>query len=89
LMQPDGAPALIDFQSSLSTRALPARVRRFLEAIDLTGVYKKWLQRDPATMGPERAALNDRVGRWRRLWVLRGYAGARKSSETPPPRAEP
>jgi serine/threonine protein kinase len=79
LMQPDGAPALIDFQSAVSTRRMPAGCRRFLEEIDLTGVYKKWLQRDPATMGPERIRLNARMMRWRRFWVLRGYAGARKS----------
>jgi serine/threonine protein kinase len=79
LMRPDGAPALIDFQSALSTRWIPSAWRRFLEQVDLTGVYKKWLQRDPATMGPERIAVNERMLRWRRFWVLRGYAGARKS----------
>ena len=86
LMRGDGSPALIDFQSALSTRWMPASVRRFLERIDLTGVYKKWLQHDPASMGPERLALNERMTRWRRYWVLRGYAGARKSpvAKTPP-----
>jgi RIO-like serine/threonine protein kinase len=86
LMQPDGAPALIDFQSALDTRWMPRALRTLLEQIDLTGVYKKWLQRDPASMGAERRALNDRVVRLRRFWVLRGYAGARK---TPPPEAGP
>ena len=79
LMRPDGSPALIDFQSALSTRWMPAFLRGFLENVDLTGVYKKWLRRDPASMGPERIALNERMTRWRRLWLLRGYAGARKS----------
>lgn len=79
LMRPDGSPAVIDFQSALSTRWMPSFLRRFLEDIDLTGVYKKWLRRDPASMGPERIALNERMTRWRRLWVLRGYAGARKT----------
>lgn len=79
LMRPDGSPALIDFQSALSTRWMPRSWRRFLENVDLTGVYKKWLQRDPASIGEERAALNARMSRWRRYWVLRGYAGARKS----------
>ncbi len=82
LMQPDGSPALIDFQSSLSTRWMPAAWRRFLEHVDLTGVYKKWLQRDPDSMGPERMELNERMTRWRRYWVLRGYAGARKTRPT-------
>jgi hypothetical protein len=78
LMRTDGTPALIDFQSALSTHWMPGSWRRFLEQIDLTGVYKKWLQRDPASMGAERIALNERMLRWRRFWVLRGYAGARK-----------
>ena len=86
LMQTDGTPALIDFQSAISTRWMPASWRRFLEQVDLTGVYKKWLQRDPASMGPERVALNERMLRWRRFWVLRGYAGARK---THPAKARP
>lgn len=79
MMRPDGSPAVIDFQSALSTRWMPGPLRRFLENIDLTGVYKKWLQRDAASMGSERIALNERMTRWRRFWVLRGYAGARKS----------
>ena len=86
LMSRDGSPALIDFQSALSTRWMPAALRRFLESIDLTGVYKKWLQHDPGSMGPARVVLNERMTRWRRYWVLRGYAGARKShvAKTPP-----
>jgi hypothetical protein len=85
LMRSDGSPGLIDFQSALSTRWMPASWRRFLENVDLTGVYKKWMQRDPASMGPERVALNDRMTRWRRYWVLRGYAGARKAHPKSPP----
>jgi hypothetical protein len=79
LMRPDGSPALIDFQSALSTRRMLPPLRRLLESVDLTGVYKKWQQVDPSSMGPERAALNERMARWRRLWLLRGYAGARKA----------
>lgn len=86
LMRTNGTPALIDFQSAIATRWMPASWRRFLEQVDLTGVYKKWLQRDPASMGPERTALNERMLRWRRFWVLRGYAGARK---THPAKARP
>jgi hypothetical protein len=66
----------------MSTRWMPASWRRFVEQIDLTGVYKKWLQRDPASMGPERIALNERMLRWRRFWVLRGSAGAAKTQST-------
>jgi hypothetical protein len=78
-MRPDGSPALIDFQSAVSTLWMPASWRAFVEAIDLSGVYKKWLARDAASMGTERLQLVERMSRWRRLWVLRGYAGVRKS----------
>jgi len=86
LMRPDGTPALIDFQSAQSTRWMPASWRRFLEQVDLTGVYKKWLQCEPTSMGPERSEINERMLRWRRFWVLRGYAGMRKrhSAKTRP-----
>lgn len=92
LVRPDGSPALIDFQSALSTRGLPAWLRNALQAIDLTGVYKKWQQADAASMGADRLAQFERVNRWRHWWVLRGYAGARKSSQppaTPSPPAPP
>jgi predicted Ser/Thr protein kinase len=79
LLRPDGKPALIDFQASLSTRRLPTRWRRWLDDLDMTGVYKKWLQHDPDSMGPGRRALYERMTRRRRLWIARGYAGAAKN----------
>lgn len=78
LMTPEGRPALIDFQASLGTRWMPTSWRRWLGDLDMAGVYKKWLQHDPESMGPERRALYECMTRWRRLWVLRGYAGAAK-----------
>lgn len=83
LRRPDGKPALIDFQASLDTRWMPAAWRRWLDDLDMTGVYKKWLQHDPEAMGPARRELYDRMTRRRRLWVARGYAGAAKQK---PPR---
>lgn len=85
LVRPDGSPALIDFQSAVSTRRMPAFLRDWLQAIDLTGVYKKWQQADAASMGADRRAQYARVNRWRHWWVLRGYAGARKAPQPPPP----
>lgn len=81
LVRPDGSPALIDFQSALATRWMPAPLRRLLEAVDLTGVYKKWQQADAASMDAARLELLVRVNRWRHWWVLRGYAGARKTPQ--------
>ena len=77
LVRPDRRPALIDFQAALATRWMPRAWRRWLEDLDLSGVYKRWMQRDPASMGPERAALYERITRGRRRWwILRGYLGA-------------
>jgi hypothetical protein len=78
LMTPDGRPALIDFQASLATHWMPQAWRRWLDDLDMTGVYKKWLQHDPDSMGEQRRALYEHMTRRRRLWVARGYAGAAK-----------
>ncbi len=78
LMRPDGMPALIDFQAALNVGWMPASWRRWFGDIDLAGVYKKWAVRDAASMGPQRQAVLEHMNRWRRWWLLRGYAGARK-----------
>jgi hypothetical protein len=85
LLRPDGRPALIDFQASLDTRWMPASWRRWLDDLDMTGVYKKWLQRDPDSMGSARRELYERMTRRRRLWIARGYAGAAKQKPTSGP----
>jgi RIO-like serine/threonine protein kinase len=84
LRRPDGQPALIDFQASLSTGWMPSRWRRWLDDLDMTGVYKKWLQHDPDSMGPERRELYERMTRRRKLWIARGYAGATKQKPSRP-----
>ncbi len=78
LMLPDGAPGIIDFQAAVSTRWMPAWLRRWFEGMDLGGIYKKWLQYQPEAMGAQRRARFEQMNRWRRLWVFRGYFGLRK-----------
>lgn len=78
LMMPDGAPGIIDFQAALSTRWMPLPLRRWFEGLDLGGIYKKWRQFQPEAMGAQRREHFERMNRWRRLWVLRGYFGWRK-----------
>ena len=68
-----GEPHIIDFQTALGTRRLPAAVRRPLERIDLSGVYKHWLLRDADHLGPAREAVLYWQLRLRHLWPLRGY----------------
>ena len=78
LMLPDGTPGIIDFQASLSTTWMPSRLRRLLEDIDMSGVYKKWVAWQPQAMDSERRVRFERSNRWRRLWLPRGYFGFRK-----------
>ena len=79
LIGPDGAPGIIDFQAALSTRWMPRALRGWFEDMDLSGIYKKWQRWQPDTLGDERQALLDRLNRWRRWWLLRGYFGLRKT----------
>ena len=79
LIGPDGAPGIIDFQAALSTRWMPRALRGWLEDMDLSGIYKKWQRWQPDTLGDERQALLDRLNRWRRWWLLRGYFGLSKT----------
>lgn len=78
LIGPDGAPGIIDFQAALSTRWMPAALRRWFEDMDLSGIYKKWQRWQPDTLGPERLATLEQLNRWRRWWFLRGYFGLSK-----------
>lgn len=83
LMMPSGAPGIIDFQAALSTRWMPASLRRWFEDMDMSGVYKKWALWQPDSMGEQRRASFERLNKWRRLWVLRGYFGLRKKHAPP------
>lgn len=73
LLQPDGRPGIIDFQSSLSTRWMPGFLRRILEDIDIGGVYKRWNLWQPQTLDAGRRDVFERGNRLRRFWMLRGY----------------
>ena len=70
LTSPDHQPILLDFQTCMSTRLLPRPIRRLLEEVDLSGVYKNWRLFSPATFGETRAALFRRIQR-RRRWFGR------------------
>jgi len=75
LLDEEGRPLLLDFQSYLGTRWLPGRLRALLEQFDLSGVYKHWAGSHPDTLGEARTEVLNRMNRWRRFWVLRGYLG--------------
>lgn len=75
IVRPDDTPGLIDFQAAVFTEGLPRRVVRLLEAVDLSGAYKKWLCYQPEAMGEMRRTALRRINRIRRLWFLHGYLG--------------
>ncbi len=75
LVDEQGRPVLLDFQSHLATTWLPRRLRELVELFDLSGVYKHWAGSQPDSLGEARAEVLARMNRWRRFWVLRGYMG--------------
>ena len=76
LVTVSGEPSIIDFQSHVGMRWMPARLRRFAERVDHASIYKHWAKLSPETLGTARRAVLDRINELRPLWVLRGYFGA-------------
>ncbi len=78
LISPAQQPILIDFQSYLPLpRWFPA-LSRYLQKIDLSGVYKFWNRCLPGTMDAERQQLLDSVNNWRNWWIFSNYLGLRR-----------
>ena len=73
LVDAQNHPHIIDFQAALFTRRLPGALRRYLERIDLSGVYKHWLIRDGATLDAARGRILYWQLRLRHWWPFRGY----------------
>jgi hypothetical protein len=88
LVSDAGEPLLVDFQSHVKLRGLPGFLRKWLENVDLAGVYKHWSHRHPDSLGAERLVLLGRANRWRKLWVLKGYFGLKPQHHKNPPPGE-
>jgi RIO-like serine/threonine protein kinase len=73
LVTDDGAPFLLDFQSSLSLRCVPRCFRAFLRSVDMSGVYKHWDHICPDSMDDERKAALASMNRKRKYWFVKGY----------------
>ncbi len=82
IMRPDGSPAIIDFQSAVRLRGLPACLRKLFMDIDMSGAYKKWKKFCPEQMGEFRESELERINAIRRFWVFRGYFGMKKTRRT-------
>lgn len=71
LVDTEGQPVLVDFQSSLKSARMPRWVRRALERVDLSGVYKWWARFSPESLdGPEAEELR-KFNQARRLWPFK------------------
>lgn len=70
IVQPDGSPGIIDFQSALLVNFLPKRLRNFLFAIDYSGLYKMWEKNCDQGLDPNRQKIIHRINRLRRLWIF-------------------
>ena len=75
----DGYPRLIDFQAAVFLDYLPKGLRRAVEAIDISGVYKKWAESSPETMTEAQKRLYAYGQKCRSKWRFHGYFGAEKS----------
>ena len=73
IMSKEGYPYIIDFQSCISTKHLPKKLRKILRDSDMTGVYKCWKNRCSEPLDKEREDFFNEFQKIRKLWVLRGY----------------
>ena len=73
IVDEDGEPALIDFQSSINLERAPKFLHKLFKDIDLSGVYKNWNHKKPETLDKTRKAHLDALNRMRFLWFLEGY----------------
>lgn len=73
IMGKDNYPYIIDFQSCISTKHLPKKLKEILRNVDISGVYKCWKSRCAEPLDEEREAFLEEFKKVRKLWVLRGY----------------
>lgn len=85
LIRDDMTPVLLDFQSCIGLKLLPAGVRRLVCNVDLSGVYKWWNRLSPETMDEARFNLYRRLDRKRVLWPFKGYGGLFRLWNPEPP----
>lgn len=73
IMGKDNYPYIIDFQSCISTKHLPKKLKNTLRDVDISGVYKCWKSRCAEPLDEERELFLEEFKKVRKLWKLRGY----------------
>ena len=66
-------PYIIDFQSCISTKYLPKKLKKILRKVDISGVYKCWENRCSEPIDEKRKKFLNRFKEIRKMWVLKGY----------------
>lgn len=74
IIQPDGSPGIIDFQSAFFVHLFPGWLKKFLFSIDYSGLYKIWNQKCEQRLDPERKKIFKSINRVRRMWIFSFFA---------------
>ncbi len=69
----DGLPYLIDFQSYISIKYLPNKLKNILKGADITGVYKCWERKCQEPLDEERKIYFEEFNKIRKIWIFKGY----------------
>ncbi|GGF63608.1 serine/threonine protein kinase [Alteromonas lipolytica] len=73
LVDENGNPALIDFQSSIQWRRFPQWLQKFMRYADITGAYKAWDRYGTTPLPAHKKRFLTRYNKTRKLWVFKGY----------------
>lgn len=69
----DKYPYIIDFQSCISTKYLPKKIKKFLEKVDISGVYKCWKNSCIVPLNSNQEKFLKEFNKKRKFWILSGY----------------
>ena len=73
LIDEQGKPAIIDFQSSLRWQRFPLWLQKFMRYADITGAYKAWERYGTTPLPAHKKQFLTRYNATRKWWVFRGY----------------
>lgn len=73
IMGKDGYPYIIDFQSCISTKHFPKKLKELLRKVDISGAYKCWKNSCVEPLDPTREKFLEDFNNKRKFWILRGY----------------
>lgn len=73
IMGKNGYPYMIDFQSCISTRYIPKKLKKILRKVDISGVYKCWENKCSEPLDEKRKKFLEGFKEIRKLWILKGY----------------